>query len=352
MANVATDASFIIGVDTHTHTHAASIIDHRGAELETIELPADGKGYSRMLTFARRYAPAARVWAIEGAGGYGRALASHLIDEGERVIEIDRPRRPARRNGAKTDVLDATRAAREYLARGETTELRERGTREALRVILRTREGAVRVRTQALNHLQALVTTAPEKLRAKLRGVKSRALAERCAKLRMGASGCDEVHGTILALRATGRRIQNLNHEVNELDAELEPRIRTLAPTLLDEPGIGPVNAAEMVCAWSHPGRVRSEAAFANLAGVAPIPASSGQTVRHRLNRCGDRKLNRALHSAVLIRYVHHEETRRYVERRRTEGKSDREIRRCLKRFLARRVFKLLEAGKRPQPAA
>ena len=213
-------------------------------------------------------------------------------------------------------------------------------------------KGAVRTRTQALNHLQALATTAPESLREKLRGLKSQPLAERCARLRLVARRCDEGHGTTIALRAVGRRIQHLNREISELDAEIEPRVRALAPSLLDETGIGPVNAAEMVCAWSHPGRVRSEAAFANLAGVAPIPASSGQTVRHRLNRCGDRKLNRALHSAVLVRCARHEETRRYVERRRAEGMSDREIRRCLKRFLARRVFKLLEAQRRPQSAS
>ena len=350
MAHPETDASFIIGVDTHKHTHTASIVDTRGAELQAIELPADGKGYARMLTFARQHASGARIWAIEGAGGYGRGLASHLIDEGERVIEIDRPKRPARRNGEKTDVLDATRAARECLARGEATELRGRGHREALRAILRTREGAVRVRTQAFNHLQALVTTAPETLRAKLRGLKPQPLAQRCAKLRIAATHTDEQRGTIIALRATARRIQSLNDEIKELDAELEPLVRALASTLLREQGIGPVNAAEMVCAWSHPGRVRSEAAFAKLAGVAPIPASSGQTVRHRLNRCGDRKLNRAIHGAVLVRWVHHQETRRYVERRRAEGKTDREIRGCLKRFLARRVFKLLETRRKSLP--
>ena len=149
-----------------------------------------------------------------------------------------------------------------------------------------------------------------------------------------------------MALRAAARRIRHLDEEIKELDAELEPRVRVLAPALLDETGIGPVNAAEMLCAWSHPGRVRSEAAFASLAGAAPIPASSGQTVRHRLDRHGDRRLNRALHSAVLVRCVRHAETRRYVERRRAEGKTDREIRRCLKRFLARRVYKILEAGR------
>ena len=205
---------------------------------------------------------------------------------------------------------------------------------------------------QAINHLQAMVTTALERLRKKLRGLKSQPLAKRCAKLRMVPTHSDELRGIAIALRAIGRRIKRLNAEIKELDAELEPRVRALAPTLLDEPGIGPVNAAEMVCAWSHPGRVRSEGAFAALAGVAPVPTSSGQTVRHRLKRCGDRKLNRALYSSVLIRWARHEETRRYVERRRTEGKTDREIGRCLKRFLARRVLKLLEAEKGLPPAA
>ena len=344
MNQVHDPADFVIGVDTHKHTHTASVVDARGMKLDAFELPADTAGYLRMLTLAQRRAPGTRIWAIEGAGGYGSGLATHLIQQGERVIEIDRPKRPARRDRAKNDELDATRAAREYLARRELTELRSRGAREAIRTILRTRECAVRARTQAINHLKALVTTAPENLRAKLRGLNSPALAERCARLRRVPTHTDEIRGTTIALRAVARRIRYLNAEIKELNAELEPRVRTFAPALLDESGFGPVNAAEIVCAWSHPGRVRSEAAFAALAGVAPVPASSGQTIRHRLNRFGDRKLNRALHNAVLIRCVRHEETQRYVQRRRTEGKTDREIRRCLKRFLARRVFKLLEA--------
>ena len=284
MNQLGDQVEFVIGVDTHKYTHTASVIDTRGVELETFEVSADAKGYSRMLTLVQSRVRGLRTWAIEGAGGYGRGLASHLVERGERVIEIDRPKRPARKNGAKSDGLDATRAAREYLARGEPTELRSRGAREAVRAILRTREGAVRARTQALNHLQALVTTAPEDLRQKLRGRTSRVLAGHCARLRMVPTRCDEVRGTIIALRAVARRIEHLNFEIKELDAELAPRVRSLAPMLLNEPGIGPVNAAEMVCAWSHPGRVRCEAAFANLAGAAPVPASSGQTVRHRLN--------------------------------------------------------------------
>ena len=351
MTQLQKPVDFVIGVDSHKHTHTASVVDTRGKELQAFQLAADAQGDCRMLTLAQGQAAGVRIWAIEGAGGYGRGLATHLIEQGERVVEIDRPKRPARRNGAKSDALDATRAAREYLAREQPAELRSRGAREAVRAVLRTRESAVRARTQALNHLQAMVTTAPERLRQKLRGLRSQPLARRCARLRMAPAHTDEMRATIIALRAIGRRIRQLNDEVEELDVELEPRVCELASTLLDEAGIGPVNAAEIVVAWSHPGRVRSEAAFAALAGVAPIPASSGQTVRHRLNRSGDRKLNRALHSAVLIRWARHEETQRYVERRRAEGKTDREIRRCLKRYLARRVFKLLEAGTRHSPA-
>ena len=345
MAKHGEPVDFVIGVDTHKHSHTASVVDALGAALGTFELPADAAGYARMLDLAESRAPGVRAWAVEGAGGYGSGLATHLAERGERVVEIDRPKRPARRNGAKTDALDATRAAREHLAREEAAEPRARGAREAVRVVLRTREGAVRARTQAVNHLHALATTAPESLRAKLRGLGSKELAGRCAKLRTGPAQSDEVRGTVVALRAAARRIRHLGDEIGELDAELEPRVRALAPALLDETGIGPVNAAEMLCAWSHPGRVRSEAAFASLAGAAPIPASSGRTVRHRLDRCGDRRLNRALHSAVVVRCARHAETRRYVERRRAEGRTDREIRRCLKRFLARRVFRILEAG-------
>lgn len=202
MNQVHDPADFVIGVDTHKHTHIASVVDACGMKLDAFELPADATGYLRMHTLAQRRAPGTRIWAIEGAGGYGRGLATHLIEQGERVFEIDRPKRPARRDRAKNDELDVTRAAREYLARREPTELRSRGAREAIRTILRTRDCAVRARTQAINHLQGLVTTAPENVRKKLRGLNSKAPAERCARLRRMVNHTDEVGGNTIALRA------------------------------------------------------------------------------------------------------------------------------------------------------
>ena len=330
-------------MDTHKHAHTVSVVNAQGAELSSTEAQVDADGYRRMLAFAQGNAPSTRVWAVEGANGYGSGLARQLIGEGERVVEIDRPKRPARRNGAKSDRLDATRAAREYLARDHATELRARGQREAVRAILRTREGAVHSRTKALNHLQALVMTAPEQMREKLRGLTSQALAKRCARLQVRPTHTEEESGTVIALRCTARRVLALNAEVTNLDDELAVRVPGLAPALLEQHGVGAGNGAEILCAWSHPGRVRSEAAFANLARTSPIPASSGQTVRYRLNRGGDRKLNRAIHFVVIVRTAHHGETRRYIERRRAEGKSTREIRRCLKRFVARQLLKCLK---------
>ena len=348
MNQLAEQVDFVIGVDTHKHTHTGSVVNRHGAELASIEVAADASGYRHLLSFADRHAREARVWAVEGAGCYGSGLARLVLDHGERVVEIDRPARPARRNGAKSDRLDATRAAREALARAHHAEPRDHREREAIRTLLRTRQGAVQARTQAINHLNALVVTAPERLRAQLRALSSNALVARCARLRTADPQSTEERATRIALRASARRILALGNEVNELDAELGPLVRTVAPTLLAELGVGTVTGAEILCAWSHRGRIRCEAAFASLAGVAPVPASSGQTVRYRLNRGGDRRLNRALHTIVLSRLAHHDETKRYAARRRAEGKTSREIRRCLKRHLARRLFKLLQSTDLP----
>lgn len=348
MAAAREQADFVIGVDTHKHTHTGSIVDPLGAELATTNLPADLPGYRRLLQFARTQANGRRVWAIEGSGSFGSGLTRYLLEHNEEVVEIDRPERPARRNGAKNDVLDATRVAREALARPHLAQPRRRGEREALRVLLRTRQGAVQARSRAICQLKALVVTAPEELRRRLRPLDAHALVERCARLRVLRSQDIEYQATVTALRAVARRVQSLSTEADELRAQLERRVQQIAPDLLKETGVGPLTAAEVLCAWSHPHRLRSEAAFANLAGVAPLPASSGQVTRHRLNRSGDRKLNFALHTIVLSRLAHHEETKRYVARRLEEGKTPREIRRCLKRYLARRLFRLLEAM--PQP--
>src|SRR5262249_28917827 len=306
---------------------------------------ADGAGYGCLLAFAREQAPGRRIWAIEGAGSFGAGLTTHLLEQGEWVVEIDRPARPARRNGAKTDVLDAVRAAREALAREHLAQPRRRGDREALRVLLTTREGAMRARTKAINHLKALVVQAPEALRRSLHALPTGELLQRCSQLRTSPAHSVEQRFTRLALRSTARRALALQAEAAALEAPLEALVQEMAPALLAEPGVAPVCAAQLLCSWSHVGRLRSEAAFAALAGVAPVPASSGQVTRHRLNRSGDRQLNRALYTVVLSRVASHAETRAYVSRRTAEGKSPREIRRCLKRHLARRLFKLLEGG-------
>jgi transposase len=333
----------VIGVDTHKLSHTAAVVDPAGGRTASVTVAADAFGYKRIYRFGCQQAAGRRVWAIEGSGSFGSGLTTFLLEHGEWVVEVDRPARPARRNGAKTDELDAVRAAREALARDHLAQPRQRGVREAMRVLLRTREGAVRARTRAICHLKALIATSPEQLRQHFRVLGDRDLVNRCARLRTGPSQPLEHRATVIALRATGRRVLALEAEANDLESQLEDLIAAHAPWLLDQPGVGPLTAAEILIAWSHPRRLRSDAAFAMLAGAAPIPASSGQTVRHRLNRSGDRQLNRALHTIILSRLAHHPETRAYAARRQAEGKTPREIKRCLKRYLARRLFRLLE---------
>ena len=341
---LAEQIEFILGVDTHKQTHTAALVTRTGAVVQHRTIPADADGYAALLAFARQAATGRRVWAIEGTGSFGAGLTTYLLEHEEWVVEIDRPKRPARRNGAKTDELDAVRAAREALARDHLAQPRRRGNREALRVLLATRDGAIRARTKAICHLKALVVNAPDSLRSQLRSLTAGALVQRCSHLRTSRAHSAEYLATITALRLTAKRVLMLELEANALEGQLEHLVRQLAPVLLAEPGVGPICAAQILCAWSHTRRLRSEAAFANLAGVAPIPASSGQVQRHRLNRSGDRHLNCALHTIILSRLIYHAETQAYAARRIAEGKTLRETRRCLKRHLARRIFKLLES--------
>ncbi len=340
-----TGVEFVVGVDTHKASYTAAVVSRAGAELETREVASDAFRHKRLLAFARRAGDGPRLWAIEGTGSFGRGLTTYLLEQGEAVAEIDRPARPARRNGAKTDALDATRAAREALARPHVAQPRRRGTREALRVLVRTRTTAVRAKSVAICHLKSLIVTAPGARRDQLRHVSDVRLAPKCARLRTTLGQSPEHRATIQAIRATARRILFLEAEAEDHASAIELLVQELAPQLLQEPGVGPLTAAELLIAWSHRGRVRSEAAFAQMAGVAPIPASSGQITRYRLNRCGDRHLNCALHQIILARLTHHTETKAYAERRTAAGRSPREIKRCLKRFLARRLFRLMEAS-------
>jgi transposase len=345
MGMLAEQADHVIGVDTHRDAHsAAAVAVTTGVVAAQATVAADAFGYKRLLRFGRRHARGRRVWAVESSGSFGAGLTTFLLAHGEWVVEIDRPKRPARRNGAKSDQLDAIRAAREALEREHLAQPRARGDREAIRVLLITRRGAIRARTKAINHLKALIVTAREELRHQLRNTPTDELVYRCARLRTLPSHSAEHRATVIALRHTARRILALEAEANDLETEIERLVKETVPALLNEVGVGPISAAQLYCSWSHRGRLRNDAAFAMLGGSAPIPASSGQTIRYRLNRAGDRQLNCALHTIVLTRLQHDPVTRAYAARRLAEGKTAREIKRCLKRYLARHLFRLLEA--------
>jgi transposase len=343
MTRLADTVDGVIGVDTHRDTLAAAATDRVGGTLAQTAAAADLGGYQRLLEFGQAQVRGRRCWAVEGAGSYGAGLTAFLQARGELVVKIGRPKRPARRTGAKSDALDALRAAREALACDHLVTPRRRGEREALRVLLATRHSACRAKVGAINQLKALIVGAPEELRAELRGLGTKQQVRRCARLRERPAQSLEHRMTARALRSTAQRIQQLAAEAAALRAELDRLVAAIAPWLLELSGVGPISAAQVLVSWSHAGRLRSEAAFAALAGSNPIPASSGQVTRHRLNRGGDRQLNRALHTIVLARLRDDPSSRAYAARRRSQGKSTRDIRRCLKRAVARQLFKLLE---------
>ena len=334
----------VIGVDTHVATHSAAVIDAKtGGVLAEITVEANPDGYEELAAFADEHF-GLRAWAIEGTGSHGAGLARHLAKKDELVVELDRPERAKRRNGAKSDPLDAIRAAREALSRTKLGTPRTTGERQALSVLLAARRSAVEAARIAQQQLFSLVIAAPEQLRSKLRGKRTLAMARTASRLRLRAEWDLETRTTAAVLRELARRALELRVEAERHEKEILGIIRAWRPELLERRGVGPIVAATALCAWSHLGRVRSEAAFAMLGGAAPVPANSGQVTTHyRLNRYGDRQLNRALHTVVLSRMRWDEETQAYVKRRTAEGKTPREIKRCLKRYVARELFRLLE---------
>jgi transposase len=341
---LADEVDYVIGVDTHRDQHTlAVVVAPTGAVLAETVVPANRAGYARALRFAGRHASGVRAWAIEGAGHYGAGLARDLADRGEAVLEVGRHARVERRLRGKDDPLDAIRAARAGLA-AETLALPRAGQRqEALRVLLLARRSAVDVRRVALVQLRSVIVTAPESLREELRRLSVTKLILRCSRFRRSGSRTADELAVVLALRSLARRIEAATTEADELEREIRQHVLALVPELLDEPGVGPIVAAQLIVSWSHKDRVRSEAAFARLAGVAPLPASSGQTIRHRLSRGGDRQLNRALHTVILHRRQHDAATRSYIARRVGEGKTTREATRCLKRYLARHLYRVMQ---------
>ncbi len=341
---VADELDYVVGVDTHLEEHVLAVVAARSAAvLARRSVRANGEGYAAALRFAAGTANGRRAWAIEGTGHYGAGLARFLAERGETVFETGRTPRAERRLRGKDDSLDAVRSARAALG-GETVALPRSGQRrEALRLLLLARRSAVDMRREALLQLRSVIVTAPERLREQLRELPAGRLVQRCCRLRRSRSHPADELAARLVLHSLARRIETATAEAAALEREILAQVQALAPTLLDEPGVGPVVAAQLIVAWSHPGRVRSEAAFARLAGVAPVPASSGQTTRYRLSRGGDRQLNRALHTVVLHRRLHDPATRDYIARRIAEGKSRREATRLLKRYLARRLYRLLQ---------
>lgn len=331
------------GVDTHRDTHVGVVLDEVGRVLGTEEFPANAKGYAALRTWMASHGELGKV-GVEGTGSYGAGLARHLATTGVEVIEVVRPNRQVRRRRGKSDPTDAEAAARAVLSGEAQGAPKSRdGVAEGLRALRVARRGAVKARTQAGNQLRDLVVAAPEELRARLVSLNTKARVALASGFRPGQrTGPLEV--TKAAMRSVARRHEELTAEVVRLDLAMAGLLDHAVPEeLSDKVGVGPqVAAALLVTFGDNPGRLGSEASFAALCGVSPVDASSGLQRRHRLNRGGDRQANSALWRIVRTRMLHDPRTIAYVERRTKEGKTEREIVRCLKRYVAREIYKVL----------
>lgn len=353
MAIVAHAYPFVVGVDTHAREHVFAVLSASGEVIATGSFPTTEAGMGRALGWVRGRAGQVVLMVVEGVATYGAGLARAATEAGFEVVEAARMNARANRVLGKDDVLDATRIAAAVLPL-EISRLRrpraDAGQRAALRVLLTARDHMTRERTRCVNALTALVRSHPLGVdaRRKLTAAQITALAASAP-----APG-DPIEVAIARGEAVrlANRVIGLGKELAVNRATITKLVRqTQAADLLALPGFGPYTCAVVFTAWSHPGRVRSEAAFAALAGVNPIPASSGNTTRHRLNRGGDRALNKAAHIVAGVRMRDDETTRAYVKRRRGEGLSDNEIRRCLKRYIIRNAYRLLNTAAQPAPA-
>lgn len=340
---IATTGSVTGGVDTHGETHHVAALDELGRTLGDREFPTTPSGYSALLSWLRQHGELDRV-GVEGTGTYGAALSRYLRVEGVTVLEVDRPDRKARRAKGKSDALDAYAAARSALSGAATGTPKSRDGRvEAIRTLRVARTSAIKARTQAINQLKALLISGPAELREQLRDLTTTGQIAACARLRPARDLCDPEQATKAALRRLARRHQHLCAEITDADRDLKALVTAAAPHLLELRGVGVEVAGQLlVTAGDNPERLHSEAGFAHLCGVAPVPASSGRTNRHRLNRAGDREANRALYIIVLGRLRYDARTRAYAQRRTTEGLSKPDIIRCLKRYVAREIYPLL----------
>ena len=340
------DVHVTVGVDTHADVHVAAALDQLGRLLGTHSAATTPAGYASLVGWAEQFGTLVRV-GIEGTGSYGAGLARWLRARGHAVVEVERPKRQTRRRNGKSDPIDAEAAARAVQAGTASGQPKSGdGPIEMIRSLQAVRRSALKARTQAANQLHALVVTAPDALRGNLRGSGLPQLVAKAAAFRASLPLTTPTAATKLALKCLARRYQQLCAEVEALDLQLGHLVAQAAPELLAVKGVSTITAAcLLVTAGDNPERLRSEAAFAHLCGVAPIPASSGKTTRHRLNRGGDREANKALYLLAVRRMGWHPATRAYVARRTTEGLSKLEIIRCLKRYLARELFPLLAAN-------
>jgi transposase len=340
------------GVDTHRDSHVVVVVDSVGRVLGTETFPATAAGYRRVLTWMRSFGSVTRV-GIEGTGAYGAGLARYLAEEEVTVVEVDRPNRRVRRRRGKSDPVDAESAARAALS-GEATGVPKtsNGPVEAIRALRVARRGAVKASTQASNGLRDLVVAAPEELRSRMVRMSAVERVELAARFRPGDLS-DPLEATKTAMRSLARRHQQLRSEIDELDSQLALLVEIAAPEGLTEAmGVGlQVAVALLATAGDNPDRLHSEASFVALCGASPVDASSGRQVRHRLNRGGDREANSALWRIAFTRMQHDPRTRVYVGRRRAEGKTNKEILRCLKRYIAREIYKQI-AAQRPSEMA
>jgi transposase len=339
----------IAGIDTHADTHHVAVITETGAHVADKEFLAVGSGYQKIIEFITGHGPVLAA-GVEGTGSYGAELARVLTKEGIQVLEVMRPNRQGRRLKGKSDPLDAYQAAESALAgRGTATPKARDGAVESLRVLRAERATAMRARVAVMNQVQGILITAPGPLRGRYRGLGSAALMAALERTRPAGCLSEPVNATAIVLKRLAVRYRHLHQELALIDAELDAIITVHAPMLRDLHGVGTEVASQLlVTVGDNPERIGTEAKFAALVGVAPIPASSGKTIRHRLSRGGDRQANKAIHHVVLVRMMSDTRTKTYVARRRAEGKSTKEIMRCLKRYIAREVYDQLL---HPQPA-
>lgn len=333
-----------VGVDTHLETHTAVALDQLGRHLGVLEIRSDRHGFDELEVWAESLGEI-EVFGIEGTNSFGAGLTRHLHGHGHAVVEVSRPKRAVRRDKGKSDPIDAEAAARAVLA-GEALGVPKASstTAEMVRVLRVARQSAVKARTQAINSLRALVVTAPDGLRDELRHLSVTRLVAHAAGLRPG-NDTTTTAATKQAMRSLARRYRHLNDEIEELTARIAELTAAAVPTVIALFGVGPDTASQLlVTAGDDPDRLRSDAAFSMLCGASPRPTGSGKTSnRHRLNRGGDRAANAALYRVAIVRMRYDPRTRAYVDRRTKQGKTKREIIRCLKRYIAREIYTALK---------